>query len=204
MGVRRSCSLVVLLILLLLTVVLYAGRDVWLAAIGDGLIHDEGPAKADIAVVLAGDSWGHRLTKGAELVRQGYVAQVMVSGPPGMYDVNEADAGIRWAIKRGYPAEWFVPVRHGGLSTKEEAGAILDALRERKVSSFLLVTSSYHTGRARRIFLSAERERGGGPAMRVVASDDRFFSSQHWWQNREGRKSVFMEWTKTLTALFGI
>ena len=202
MGVRRS--LVFLLILLLLTVGLYAGRSVWLEAIGNGLIHDAGAAKADVAVVLAGDSWGHRLTKGAELARQGYVSKVIVSGPPGMYDVNEADAGIRWAIAKGYPAEWFVAVRHGGLSTREEAGALLDALRERKVASYLLVTSSYHTGRARRIFLAAERERGGGPRMRTVASDDRFFSSQHWWQNREGRKSVFMEWTKTLTAAFGI
>jgi uncharacterized SAM-binding protein YcdF (DUF218 family) len=203
-GGRRANLLRFLIILLLLTLVLYAGRGVWLPAIGNALIYDEGAAKADVAVVLAGDAWGHRLTKGAELVRQGYVPQVVVSGPPGIYGINEADAAIRWATERGYPAEWFIPLRHNALSTKDEAVAVLDLLRERKANSFLLVTSSYHTGRARRIYLSAERERGGGPAMRTVASDDRFFTTQHWWQNREGRKSVFMEWTKTLTAVFGI
>jgi uncharacterized SAM-binding protein YcdF (DUF218 family) len=203
-GERRSNLLKSLTFLVLLTLVLYAGRNLWLTAIGNALVHDEGAAKAEIAVVLAGDPWGHRLTKGAELVRQGYVPQVVVSGPPGIYGVNEADAAIQWATARGYPKEWFIPLRHSGLSTSTEAIAVLDLLRERKVGSFLLVTSGYHTGRARRIFLSAERERGGGPAMRTVASDDRFVSAEHWWQNREGRKSVFMEWTKTLTSVFGI
>jgi len=201
---RRSPLLKFLFILVLLTLVLYAGRGVWLSALGDALIHDEGPAKADVAVVLAGDPWGHRLTKGAELVRQGYVPQVVVSGPPGIYGINEADAAIRWATAKGYPEDWFIPLRHTGLSTREEAVAVLDMLRERKVTSFLLVTSSYHTGRARRIYLSAERQRGGGPAMRTVASNDRFFSAQHWWQNREGQKSVFFEWAKTVATVFGL
>ena len=204
MGWRRSHLGKFLIFLLLLTLVIYAGSGVWLSALGNALIHDEGAAKAEIAVVLAGDPWGHRLTKGAELVRQGYVPQVVVSGPPGIYGINEADAAIQWATARGYPREWFIPLRHSGLSTRTEATAVLDLLRERKVTSFLQVTSSYHTGRARRIYLAAERERGGGPAMRTVASDDRFFSVQHWWQNREGRKSVFIEWTKTLTSVFGI
>ena len=204
MGGRRSHLFKIFLVAAVAAVVLYAGRDVWLTAIGRALIHDEGPAKADVAVVLAGDFWGRRLTKAAELKRQGYVERVVVSGPPGFYDVNEADAAIRWATSRGYPADWFIAVRHEGLSTREEARAVLDMLSANKVKSFLLVTSSYHTGRARRIYLSMERERGGGPAMRTVASDDRFFSTQHWWENREGRKSVFMEWTKTLTSVFGI
>ena len=69
---------------------------------------------------------------------------------------------------------------------------------------FLLVTSNYHTARARRIYLSAEHERGGGPDLRVVASGDQFFAAGNWWHNREGRKTVFMEWTKTLTSVFGI
>src|ERR1035437_9378811 len=58
--------------------------------------------------------------------------------------------------------------------------------------------------RARRIFLNAERQRGGGPELRVVASGDRDFSAANWWRNREGQKTAFMEWTKTLTSLFGI
>jgi hypothetical protein len=182
----------------------YLSRDLWLSAFGRALVHDDGAAKADIAVVLAGDYWGHRLTKAAELVRQGYVPRVLVSGPPGFYGVNEADAAIQFAIGKGYPAEWFIPLRHTALSTREEAVVVLDALKQRNIHSFLLVTSDYHTARARRIYLNAERHRGGGPDMRVVASGDQFFTAGDWWRNREGQKTVFIEWTKTLTSVFGI
>jgi uncharacterized SAM-binding protein YcdF (DUF218 family) len=201
---RRSFLLKSLLALLLLGAVVYLSRDLWLSAFGRALVHDDGAAKADIAVVLAGDYWGHRLTKAAELVRQGYVPQVLVSGPPGFYGVNEADAAIQFAIGKGYPAGWFIPLRHTALSTREEADVVLDALKQRNIHSFLLVTSDYHSARARRIYLNAERNRGGGPDMRVVASGDQFFTAGDWWRNREGQKTVFMEWTKTLTSVFGI
>jgi uncharacterized SAM-binding protein YcdF (DUF218 family) len=193
-----------LLALLLLVAVVYLARDVWLRALGSALVHDEGAARAEIAVVLAGDSWGYRLTKGAELVRQGFVPRVLVSGPPAFYNVNEADAAIQYAIGKGYPAEWFIPVYHTALSTREEAIVVLDALKQRNIHSALLVTSSYHSARAGRIFRGVERQRGGGPNLRVVVSGDRFFSASNWWHNREGRKIAFMEWTKTLTSVFGI
>ena len=195
---------IVLPALLVLAAVVLLARDVWLGALGAALVHDDGAGKAEIAVVLAGDYWGHRLTKGAELVQQGYVPRVLVSGPPGFYGVNEADLAIQFAIGKGYPAEWFIPVRHTALSTREEAGPILDALQQRNIHSFLLVTSNYHTARARRIYLNTERQRGGGPDLRVVAAGDQFFTAGKWWQNREGRKTVFMEWTKTVASMFGI
>ena len=201
---RRSFLFKSALVLLFLVLVAFLARDAWLPAVGAALVHDEGAAKADIAVVLAGDYWGHRLTKGAELVRQGYVPRVLVSGPPGFYGYNEADAAIHFATGKGYPAEWFIPLRHTGLSTREEAVAVLDELKQLKIGSFLLVTSNYHTARARRIYLAAERGRGGGPELRVVASGDEFFTTANWWRNREGRKTVFLEWTKTLASALGI
>ena len=204
MGDRRGFRFQFVLLALLLLAVMYLARDVWLGALGSALVHDEGAGKAEIAVVLAGDSWGYRLTKAAELVRQGFVPLVLVSGPPAFYDVNEADAAIHFAIGKGYPAEWFVPVYHAALSTREEATAVLDALRQRNIHSALLVTSDYHSARAGRIFRDVERQQGGGPVLRVVASRDRFFSASNWWHNREGRKIAFMEWTKTLASAFGI
>jgi uncharacterized SAM-binding protein YcdF (DUF218 family) len=203
-GERRSFRFKSVLLLLLLAAVVYLARDVWLRALGSALVHDEGAAQAEIAVVLAGDSWGYRLTKGAELVRQGFVPRVLVSGPPASYDVNEADAAIHFAIRKGYPAEWFIPVYHTALSTREEATAILDALQQRHIHSALLVTSDYHSARARRIFLAAERAMGGGPAMRTVAAPDKFFRPDSWWRNREGQKTAFFEWSKTVASALGI
>ena len=201
---RRSFLFKSVLGLLLLAAVAFLARDVWLGALGRILVHDDGAGKADIAVVLAGDYWGNRLFKAAELVREGYVPLVLVSGPPGFYGVNEADAAIQFAVGKGFPAEWFIPLRHTALSTRDEAVIVLDALKQRNIHSFLLVTSNYHTARARRIYLKAEHERGGGPELRVVASGDQFFNAGDWWHNREGRKTVLLEWTKTVTSVFGI
>jgi uncharacterized SAM-binding protein YcdF (DUF218 family) len=203
--VLRRLRFQLALAFLLLVAVVYLARDLWLTALGTALVHDDGAAKAEIAVVLAGDYFGYRIIKGAELARRGYVPLVLVSGPPDVfYGINEADAAIRFALGKGYPAESFIPLYHTGLSTREEAVAVLDALKQRNIHSVLLVTSDYHTARARRIFLAAERQRGGGPDLRMVASPDRYFSAANWWRNREGRKTEFLEWTKTFASALGI
>ena len=192
------------LFLLVLAITGFVTRGVWLTALGNALVHDEGPAKAEIVVVLAGDFAGQRLIAGAELVRQGWAPRVLVSGPPGFYGVNEADAAIRFGIAKGYPAEYFVALPHTALSTRDEAVVVMTYLKSHQIRSFLLVTSDFHTARARRIFLATERRMGGGPSLRTVAAPDQYFTPTTWWLNREGRKIAFMDWTKTITGAFGI
>jgi len=193
-----------LLACLLLAVVVILARSLWLPCLGYALIHDDGPAKADIAVVLAGDSWGHRIQKAAELIRQGYVPAALISGPPGFYGLHESDYAIAYAVRQGFPAQWFIALPNSALSTGEEARVVLAELRRRNVRSFLLVTSDYHTARARRIFLAAERAMEGAPAMRTVAAPDEHFRPDSWWRNREAQKTVFFEWSKTFATAVGM
>ena len=168
---------------------------------GYALIRDEGAAQADLAVVLAGDSYGHRIEKAADLVEKGYVPAVLVSGPPS-YGVHECDFAIAMMVREGRPANWFIAFPNETKSTTEEAQAILGVLRERGVRSFLLVTSTFHTARAARTFRAVGR-RVGGPAFRVVASDDEFFRPGDWWRSREGQKTVVLEWIKTVAFAVG-
>ena len=178
-------------------------RPWWLAGLGWALVHDDGPAKADIAVVLAGDSYGHRVLKGGELVREGYVPAVLVSGPAGAYGLYESELAIPFAVRNGFPADWFIAFPNKSLSTREEAADILKELRRRNVKSFLLVTSNYHSARARRIFLATARTSGGGPEMRTVIASDEFFQANSWWLTRQGQKIAFIEWSKTVATVFG-
>jgi uncharacterized SAM-binding protein YcdF (DUF218 family) len=203
-GSRRGFILKSLIVLVALAAVLYLSSGIWLAAIGRALVYDEGPVKADAAVVLAGDLGGARLIGGAELVKKGYVPIVIVSGPPGPYDVNEADAAVQFALNRGYSGEWFAPIRHTAMSTHDEAQVLLKELKRRQARNFILVTSNYHTRRARRIFLSALRRNGGGMTMHVMAVPDRDYDPACWWKTRQGWKVAFFEWTKTVTSLVGI
>ena len=200
----RSYRLKLLAAGLVLAAAAILSRSLWLPVLGYALVHDDGPAKADIAVVLAGDYVGNRIEKAAELIREGYVPAALISGPPGFYGLHESDHAIAYAVRQGFPAQWFVALPHAALSTRDEAPVMLAELRRRNVRSFLLVTSDYHTARARRIFLAAERAMGGGPAMRTVAVPDEYFRPDSWWRNRQGQKTAFFEWTKTFATAVGM
>jgi len=150
--------------------------------------------------VLAGDTFGHRILKGAELVRQGYAPRVFVSGSSGFYGLNECDLAIPFAVKRGYPESDFVPLPHAGRSTREEARWLLPELRRRGVRRLLLVTSDYHTRRAGRAFRAA----GGDLSIVVVAAPDQFFAAGRWWKTREAWKRVASEVAKTLADWIGL
>ena len=200
----RSFRLTLLAACLVLAAVLILGHSLWLPWLGYALVHDDGPAKADIAVVLAGDYSGNRIEKAAELVREGYVPAALISGAPGFYGLHESEYAIAYAIRKGFPAQWFIALPHTALSTRDEAPFVLAELRRRNARSFLLVTSDYHTARARRIFLAAGRAMGGGPDMRTVAVPDQYFHPDSWWRNREGQKTAFFEWSKTLANALGL
>ncbi|MGP8245495.1 MAG: YdcF family protein [Bryobacteraceae bacterium] len=189
---------------LLAACALYLCRDAWLSAMGRMLVHDDGPAKAEIAVVLAGDGYGHRIEKAADLVRRGFVPTVLVDGTNDNYGLWESDMAIAFIARQGFPAAWFVGLHCPTNSTAEEAGIVMAELRRRNIHSFLLVTSDYHSGRARRIFLSWERHNGYAPAMRVVVSHDEYFTPSGWWRDREARKIVLIEWMKTFAAAVGM
>jgi uncharacterized SAM-binding protein YcdF (DUF218 family) len=188
-------------VLLILVVALSA--PLWLPSVGNALIRDDGPAKADAAVVLAGDQWGFRIVKGAELARDGYIPVVLVSGPE-YYAIYESQAAIDFAVKRGFAASTLVGVPNASLSTREEAIVMIDALNRRGAHTFLLVTSDYHSARAARLYKTTLRERGPDLQMRVVAAPDRYFHRESWWKSRQGLKIVFMEWVKTIATVFGI
>jgi uncharacterized SAM-binding protein YcdF (DUF218 family) len=164
------------------------------------LIREDRPAPADAIVVLAGDGFGNRILKAAELVRNGYAPLVLVSGPEGLYGFNEAELAIPYAERAGYPASWFLPVPHSYTSTSGEAQALAPELRRRGVRTCLLVTSDYHTRRAGRIF------RAAAPEIRfyVIAAPYPNFHPDSWWRSREGLKIVFLEWEKTIASWFGI
>jgi uncharacterized SAM-binding protein YcdF (DUF218 family) len=199
---RRFTGFRIFLACAAFAVILFFTRASWLPAIAAPLIHDEGPAHADMIVVLGGDFTGGRIMRAAELIRQGYAPVALVSGPDGYYGGYESDLEIAYAVKRGARHEWFIPFHSSARSTRDEAQNIVPALRSRGVKSILLVTSDFHTGRAGRVFRKAAQ--GTGISVRTTAASDRFFRASSWWRSREAEKTVLLEWLKIITSAFGI
>ena len=66
----------------LLALIAAATHSYWLAALGGWLVAAESPFQADAVVVLAGDRFGRRILKGAELVRQGFAPLAVKENHP--------------------------------------------------------------------------------------------------------------------------
>lgn len=152
-------------------------------------------------VVLAGDHFGIRILKAAELVRQGFAPKALISGPENCcYGVRESELAIAFAVRQGYPASFFVSISNPGLSTREEANFMIAEVRRRNARRIDVVTSSYHTRRAGRIYRSLAPDL----EFHMVAAEDQYFGPDRWWKTREGEKIFLQEWVKTVTDWFGI
>jgi uncharacterized SAM-binding protein YcdF (DUF218 family) len=175
-------------------------HQVWLTALGSFLVRSEEPSPAEMIVVLAGDGRGYRIRRAAELVQQGYAPKVLVSGPAGHYGMHECDLAIPYAVKLGYPAAWFIPLPHNSESTREEAASVARELARRNVRRLIVVTSQYHTRRAAYLFRSLAPQ----VDLRVVGAPDPDFTANGWWHSRQGRKTVLLEWEKTVATWLGM
>jgi len=197
LGRRLARSLIAAVIIIAAA---FFTRALWLPWVGEYLVRAGPPAKADIIVVLAGDFSGNRILKAADLVRQGYAAKALVSGPDGMYGHHESDLEIEMAESKGYPRSIFIPVMNHSRSTRDEARDVIGEMRKLGVRRFILVTSDTHTRRAGGVY----RALAPDLQVTVVAAASSEFTVERWWREREGRKAVFMEWMKTVADWLGI
>jgi len=185
-----------LLVVTALVVIAALTHSVWMGWMGAWLVHSDPPFRADVIVVLAGDAYGHRILKGAELAKSGFAPKVLVSGPAGFYGLHECDLAIPFAIRHGYPADWFIPVPHDAHSTEEEGHALYPELTKLHARRVIVVTTDYHSARALRVVSAS----WPGIEIHMVTAADEFFTVNGWWHNREGRKIFFLEWVKTLAS----
>lgn len=196
--VSRRRWLVGLVVLALLGVGAYAGRHVWLTEIGSFLVRTDPLQPAEIVVVLAGDGFGRRIMKAVELVRQGYAPRILVDGPTMNYGVAESDLAIDFAVRQGAARELFDSFPMKARSTMAEAQIVDEELRRRGIRKALVVTSNFHTRRARSIF----RKHGSGEVEYVfVKAPHPDFDPRSWWRTRQGKKIVVLEYLKTFNSL---
>ena len=171
-----------------------------LGSLGSYLVQAGLPQKADAALVLAGDGWGHRILTAAQLARDGLVPKVLVSGPDGAYGLHECDLAIPFAVKHGYPESYFVHLENSARSTVTEAQAVLPVMRRMGIQRLIVVTSNFHTRRAGAIY----RKLAPDLALVIVAAPDENFTAGDWWHNREGQKTFVVEWEKTVANWIGL
>ena len=168
-----------------------------LNALGAALITDDPLHPADAILILGGESRdGDRVQHAVKLFKRGLAPLLVLSGTPMGFRTHEVDIMRRHAEFLGVPPARILSVKHDSDSTKEEAGVVVPVLKRRGLKEVILVTSNYHTARAKRIF---ERAAGPyGPHFLASPVDDGLFEPDGWWMRRRYAKTFVYEAIKTV------
>ena len=191
-----------MLALLLIGLLAYALHAPILTGLADYLIATDTPLdKADLIFVLNGD-YDTRPFYASDLFKQNKAPLVAIaqteSSPAellGLVD-NPTQIAIGVLVKEGVPAEDMVVLSKNEpvTSTFDEARALHSYIASHDIHSVILLTSAFHTRRARWIF---ERELSGLPVKLEVAGAAHIgFNAGNWWNNESGLIYINNEYIK--------
>lgn len=193
----------IFLIILLLVVVLIR---LSLPHLGRMLVAEDKPLPSDVIVLLMG-SETERMPGAVELYQAGYADTILMVrnkmagfdelSQKGVKIPHDTERAKMIGMQMGLPEDAFIILPGEAESTQDEAVTVRNYLRDRpEVESLLLVTSRYHSGRAKRIFTKATRSLPGH--IRVLSCPTRqdSFNEDKWWQDREDSRRVVLEYAK--------
>ena len=199
---RIFLNLLILLFFLLFCFVLYLVRRPLLRFTAESWIIEDPVDKADALIVLGDDNfYADRATRGVQLFREGKAPVVVASGRRLRPNAGYAELMEHDLVERGVPRDKIVRFAHDGDSTLEEAQALARLVKERKWRRVILVTSNYHTRRARYIY---RRVFPQGMDVRVASARDGDFDPEHWWEKRKSLKELTREFAGMLVALWEV
>ncbi len=175
------------LAIIFIALALFAGR----------LLISDHPQQSDVIVVLAGDSQDQRYRRGMELLRAGYGKHLFLDASSdsnyfGHTPAEYAEAFLKQDAANMSQQVSVCPFEEDSTLTETQYVAkCLEPLHPHKI---LLVTSDWHTARARSIFAKKLPQYEWSAA---AAQDARIFGTQ-WWRHREWAKTTFQEWLKVI------
>jgi len=174
--------------------------------LGQWLVTEDELQESDLIVVLMGSVYD-RILEAADLYDEGYSDRIVLINSY----ITAKDVIINRGIKvygstllskmaamdLGVPDDDIIVLDGNSRSTNDEAMTIREYVRNNKeIKSIILVTSKFHSGRAKKIFKKAlsvlDRE------IDIYCSPSKYDPSNvnHWWRNREDFEWVVFEYLK--------
>jgi len=159
------------------------------------------PPRAEVAITLHGSDEGTaaRLAEAIRLLREDRVNSVMLSVGAVRYWGEWLPSLVRHYLRTRYGEETSDRIVLCELlvdSTAQEALALRHCLEQRGWRSVIVVTSDFHTRRAKLIW--QESISGADPpfVLAVVGVADGSYDPRDWWHNRRYAKTWLLEVTK--------
>jgi uncharacterized SAM-binding protein YcdF (DUF218 family) len=193
-------TLVSLLFLIALCAAVYLARHPIMRFAAESWIVNEPATKADAIVVLSDDNfYADRATHAAELYRQGAAPVVVASGRKLRPSAGITELMVHDLGERGVPKESIVPLAHDAENTREEAVVVARFAADHHWKKLIIVTSNYHTRRARYIF---QKVAPAGMETSVASARDGDFDPELWWEKRKSSKEFMGELLGMLVAMW--
>ena len=156
--------------------------------------------RADVLIVLSDDNfYADRATRAAELFREGKAPLVVACGrrlrpSAGIAELMEHDL-----VERGVPKDKILRLVQDGDSTREEAEALAKLAKTKKWHKAIVVTSNYHTRRARYVF---RRIFPQDMEIRVASARDGDFDPENWWEKPKSTDIFIREITEMMVTIW--
>ena len=205
----RGCALVLVLAIAIpggLVAVGYAFREPILRKVGQQLVHHDTPEQSDAIVILAGGSLD-RVIKAADLYAAGFASEiVMTRDAPsasiamlrrrGLQVESSTSTRLRFLQALGVPRSAVEVLGQTVASTEQESRELVAWAARRRIRSFILVTSEFHSARAR--FIVAQAFQGTDVRLLVVPAVTDDFRVDSWWTDRASLRMGVVEWQKAI------
>lgn len=193
-------KLISLISFILFLALLYLLRHPILRTMGDFWVVNDPPSQADAIVILADDNFtGDRAAKAAELYRDHEAPVIVVSGHMLRPYFGVGDLIQRDLQGHGVSGSAVTIMPHTAEDTLQEAQILRRLVVQKGWSRLIVVTSNYHTRRARYIW---RRTMPSGVNFWMAAAPDHDYDPDHWWETRAGVKTYFHEFVGMFVAMW--
>jgi uncharacterized SAM-binding protein YcdF (DUF218 family) len=197
---RRSKLARVLSVVSVCLLAVYFLTPVLLNKMAEWLIREDSLVKADAIVALGGDNRCNRERRAAELWRQGWADNVVVSGISYPWGFHTGEAARKYVMSLGVPGEKISMISET-LNTRAEARALDELMRERGWNSAIIVTSAFHSRRATYTIERAAPGRSFHSSPVPTGSPE--WAPRAWWSRRDDvylTVREFASWANTLAG----
>ena len=173
---------------------------------GTWLVRNDEPVQADAMIVLMG-SMTERAVHAADLYRENVAEKILVVEAAmdndrilhrrGIQSLTSSQRARVYLIALEIPEDSILILPGEAGSTKMEAQITRDyMLSHTDVDTLVLVTSSYHTQRAYKLFHAALKSMDKPVVLYCSPSSYSRFHADRWWRHRQDIEHVLMEYLK--------
>jgi uncharacterized SAM-binding protein YcdF (DUF218 family) len=192
--------LISLLILAALIFLIYLVRRPILREMGEYWIVEDPISSADALIILSDDNLeGSRAEKAAELYDEHRAPVIVASGRMLRPYMGISDLMQRDLTDRGVPPSAIVAFRQSANDTIDEAQALKGFVEQKGWHHVIVVTSNYHTRRARYIF---RKVFPANVQVDVAGARDPRYDPSDWWEHRVDIKIFLNETAGMVEAMW--